>query len=131
MSIALSYIFTPHFFRYTKTIGVFLFVLITISSFAQKQTPEELRLQEQQKKARLYQLLDSGVYFMNHGKYDAADQKFIYVLNNIRSVPSDLTFYFGKNSFLHRFCRQSPYVEGPPRNYGSVHWCGKGWQNPY
>ena len=94
-SVTLNYI-VKNLFRYTKPFAVLLFTLITSAAFAQKLTPEELRQQEQQKKAMLYQLLDSGVYYMNHGKYDVADKKFIYVLNNIRSVPSDLTFYFGK-----------------------------------
>ncbi len=51
--------------------------------------------------------LDSGIYYMEQGAYVLADEKFRYALNNLRSVPSDLTFYFGKNSFhLHQF-RQS------------------------
>ena len=105
-SVTLNYI-VKNLFRYTKPFAVLLFTLITSAAFAQKLTPEELRQQEQQKKAMLYQLLDSGVYYMNHGKYDVADKKFIYVLNNIRSVPSDLTFYFGKNSFLQGKYKQS------------------------
>ena len=93
--------------RSLKAIMVIFLALAASSAFAQKLTPEEMRQQEQQKKARLYQLLDSGVYYMNHGQYDVADKKFVYVLNNIRSVPSDLTFYFGKNSFLQGKYQQS------------------------
>ncbi|HEY8934162.1 MAG TPA: hypothetical protein VIM65_03045, partial [Cyclobacteriaceae bacterium] len=51
--------------------------------------------------------LDSGVLLMDYGKYQLADQKFLYVLNNIRSVPSDLTFYFGKNSLYLGKYKQS------------------------
>lgn len=99
--------FYTHCHRPLKAAMIILLALTASSAFAQKATPEEMRLQEQQKRARLYQLLDSGVYYMNHGKYDIADKKFVYVLNNIRSVPSDLTFYFGKNSFLQGKYQQS------------------------
>jgi hypothetical protein len=51
------------------------------------------------KKTALLRELDSGVYFMDIGNYVRADEKFLYVLDNVRSVPSDLTFFFGKNSF--------------------------------
>lgn len=54
---------------------------------------------EQVKKTALLRELDSGVYLMDIGKYALADKKFQYVLDNVRSVPSDLTFFFGKNSF--------------------------------
>lgn len=74
---------------------------------AQNQTLEYLRAQEQQKKAQLLRQLDSGVYYMETGKYQLADAKFLYVLNNIKSVPSDLTFYFGKNSLLLGKYKQS------------------------
>lgn len=60
----------------------------------------EYRLQaEQVKKTALLRELDSGVYFMDLGNFARADEKFQYVLENIKSVPSDLTFFFGKNSF--------------------------------
>jgi ssDNA-binding Zn-finger/Zn-ribbon topoisomerase 1 len=83
-----------------KYLIVLLIALNVISVFGQNQTQEYLRAQEQLKKTQLLQQLDSGVYYLEIGKYKVADTKFLYVLNNIRSVPSDLTFYFGKNSFL-------------------------------
>lgn len=64
------------------------------------QSVEEYRLlQEQRKRAELMRTLDSAIMMMDEGNYLAAEEKMLYVLNNIRSVPSDLTFYFGKNSF--------------------------------
>lgn len=60
---------------------------------------EYRRQQEQRKKAAILQELDSGVLLMDNEQYVLADEKFRYVLENIRSVPSDLTFYFGKNSY--------------------------------
>jgi hypothetical protein len=83
-----------------KSLALVFFSLNAICVVGQTQTQEYLRAQEQLKKTQLLQQLDSGVYYMETGKYNIADAKFLYVLNNIRSVPSDLTFYFGKNSFL-------------------------------
>lgn len=84
-----------------------LFVFNSVLLYSQNQTQEYLRSQEQLKKAQLMRQLDSGVYYMEVGRYAIADKKFLYVLNNIRSVPSDLTFYFGKNSFYLNQYKQS------------------------
>ncbi|MBL0744825.1 hypothetical protein [Chryseolinea lacunae] len=68
---------------------------------------EYILQQEQLKKTMLLRQLDSGVYYMDNGNYITADAKFQYVLDNIKSVPSDLTFYFGKNSFYMGKYKQS------------------------
>jgi len=75
---------------------------------AQQTKVDDYRLQQEQlKKTALLRELDSGVYYMDLEQYEKADSKFQYVLENVRSVPSDLTFFFGKNSyFLHKY-RQS------------------------
>jgi hypothetical protein len=44
---------------------------------------------------------------MDNGEYLAAEEKFIHVLSNLKSVPSDLTYYFGKNSFHLKKFKQS------------------------
>ena len=73
----------------------------------QNKVDEYLMQQEQLKKTAVLRELDSGVYYMDVAEYVKADQKFQYVLENVRSVPSDLTFFFGKNSYyLHKY-RQS------------------------
>jgi hypothetical protein len=77
------------------------------TSFAQSKVDEYLMQQEQLKKTQLLRELDSGVYFMDDGDYVAADVKFQYVLDHIKSVPSDLTFFFGKNSFFLGKYKQS------------------------
>jgi hypothetical protein len=66
---------------------------------------EEYRIQlEQQKRIALLRVIDSAVVLMDEEKYEAAEQRLIYVINNIKSIPSDLTFYFGKNSlYLNKF----------------------------
>lgn len=79
-----------------------------MSALAQDQrTLEYLRQEEQRKRAETLRQLDSGVYLMGNGEYALADEKFKYVLRNVKSVPSDLTFYFGKNSYFLGQYKQS------------------------
>jgi tetratricopeptide (TPR) repeat protein len=88
-------------------------IIILLSSvFAnaqdEKTRAEEYRQQQEQlKKTAVLKELDSGVYYMDQGLYEAADEKFRYVLSNVKSVPSDLTFYFGKNSYYLGKYKQS------------------------
>lgn len=63
--------------------------------------------QEQFKKSQVLREMDSAIYLMENSNYARADEKFKYVLSNIKSVPSDLTFHFGKNSFLLGKYKQS------------------------
>jgi tetratricopeptide (TPR) repeat protein len=55
--------------------------------------------QEQYKKSLLLREYDSALLLMDEQKYVQADEKFRYVLGNIKSVPSDLTYHFGTNSY--------------------------------
>lgn len=92
--------------------GNILFILTiclyAIPGAAQDQrTLEYLQEEEQRKRTEMLRQLDSGIYYMDHEQYALADQKFKYVLQNIRSVPSDLTFFFGKNSFFLNQYKQS------------------------
>ena len=72
-----------------------------------ERTLEYLQQEEQRKRSEVLRQLDSGVYLMEHEQYARADEKFKHVLQNVKSVPSDLTFYFGKNSFLLGQFKQS------------------------
>ena len=87
----------------------FLFlVAITLQLSAQDDKAQEyLRQEEQRRKAAVMRELDSGIYFMDIGKYMLADKKFRDVLSNVKSVPSDLTFFFGKNSYHLQQYKQS------------------------
>jgi tetratricopeptide (TPR) repeat protein len=94
--------------------NLFIGMLLLASWHCHAQQPqdrtaaEQYRLdQEQRKKAMLMQTMDSAVVLMEQGDYAAADKKFMHVLNNIKSVPSDLTYYFGKNSFFMNKYKQS------------------------
>ena len=81
------------------------FFLITVSLSAFAQEPNEI--QEQKRKTEMLREMDAGVALMENGQYAEADQKFRFVLQNIRAVPSDLTYYFGKNSFYLEDYKQS------------------------
>jgi hypothetical protein len=93
--------------------GLSILLLITCSLYANisvaqdERTLDYLRQEEQRKRAETLRQLDSGVYLMDHGLYERADEKLRYVLQNITSVPSDLTFYFGKNSYFLSEYKQS------------------------
>jgi tetratricopeptide (TPR) repeat protein len=88
----------------------FTLVALSLSSnvvIAQQKPEDYLRQQEQIKRMLLTKEMDSGVYYMNMGKYELADSKFKYVLASIKGVPSDLAYYFGKNSYLRGQYKQS------------------------
>jgi hypothetical protein len=81
---------------------IFIAILFSVGhqTVAQRTRVDDFKMQqEQMRKTELLRQLDSGVYLMDIGEHVTADAKFRYVLENIKSVPSDLTFYFGKNSF--------------------------------
>lgn len=87
---------------------IFTTFILAFPPLLSAQSAEEYRLlMEQRRRAELLRTLDSAVTLMEDGKYEAAEARMLYVLNNIRSVPSDLTFYFGKNSFYLKKYKQS------------------------
>ncbi|HEX5168280.1 MAG TPA: hypothetical protein VFW11_03850 [Cyclobacteriaceae bacterium] len=85
-----------------------ILVLASTGIILAQQTREEyLREQEQFKRMQLTQQLDSGVYYMEVGEHLRADEKFKNVLANVKAVPSDLAYYFGKNSYFLKQYKQS------------------------
>jgi hypothetical protein len=85
-----------------------LLLVIVTQGYAQRTRVDDYKMQQEQlKKTELLRQLDSGVYLMDTGNYLAADTKFRHVLENIKSVPSDLTFFFGKNSYYLEKYKQS------------------------
>jgi hypothetical protein len=94
--------------KFVYSVVIILFSAGFVPALAQDQkTLEYLRAEEQRKKAELMRQLDSAVFFIDDGQYQAADKKLRFVLENIKSVPSDLTFFFGKNSFYLNQFKQS------------------------
>ena len=62
---------------------------------------------EMRKRAEISMALDEGVELMEQGKYKEADDRFRRVLKNVNVVPTNLTYYFGKNSYYLGKYRQS------------------------
>lgn len=92
-----------------KVVLFFAFSMIAFSAIAQdRELAEQYRLQaEQRKRTMIMQVLDSAVIHIDEGEYALADTKLLYVLHSLKSVPSDLTFYFGKNSYYLERYKQS------------------------
>jgi len=86
---------------------IVLLLFVASANAQQGKVDEYLLQQEQIRRTAILRELDSGVFYMDEGKNAIADQKFKYVLDNIKSVPSDLVFYFGKNSFFQEKYKQS------------------------
>src|SRR6185295_8875045 len=95
-----------------KQLFTAIFFLGCAQIFAQSQYEKdkikELELQRQMDRTRRITMsIDSAVRLSDEGQYEAADAKFKTILKSIRSVPSDLTYHFGKNSFYLGRYRQS------------------------
>lgn len=57
-------------------------------------------MQREAEKQRIISMtVDSAIYLSEQEAYIAADEKFRYVLKSLKSIPSDLTYHFGFNSF--------------------------------
>ena len=87
--------------------------------------PNDFELQQQAAYDRMIgQAMDSAIYFINQENYQRADERLSFVLKNSRSIPSDVVFYFGKNSFyLNKFSQSvdwlNKYIQlkGPTGQY--------------
>jgi hypothetical protein len=90
---------------------LFTFILIVGAAHAQNTEQDRIRELESQKdfqKSRLVNAkLDSAIRYMDLERFEEADVLFRYVLANMKSVTSDVTFYFGKNSYMLQKYKQS------------------------
>jgi len=85
-----------------------MFTCAMAQTEAEKEKIREREIQRQAERQRAVNMkLDSAVALLDHEDYEAADLKFQEVLKLVRSVPSDLTFYFGKNSYYLGKYKQS------------------------
>lgn len=94
----------------TKSLFLTLFLFSSAVLFAQteKEKIQQIEAQRQlDKQRKLTTKLDSAIRLSEEGQYEQADVKFKAVLKEIRSVPTDLTYHFGKNSFLLGKYKQS------------------------
>jgi hypothetical protein len=94
-----------------RIVAMYVFLILATASFAQDAEKEKLRQLEQQREfersRKVRQQMDSGVYYMDHEEFELAESKFMFALNNMKSIPSDLTFFFGKNSYFMGKYKQS------------------------
>lgn len=72
---------------------------LTFGQTEEERVLEQIRDQEQAKNAQLMRLMDQGVDSMTVGNYTAAAQLFKKVIKGTKVIPTDLCFYFGKNSY--------------------------------
>ncbi len=93
-----------------KYIVTFCLYIAWFSTYGQTQEEiiqQELLNREQAKNAEISRTLDHGVEFMESEEYEAADEKFREVLKKSKVVPTNLTFFFGKNSYYLGKYKQS------------------------
>lgn len=90
--------------RLYVVVAVIGMIVGTFNAFGQDTERERIRQMEEEKANQRVrsarQELDSAIALTNIDRYTEADEKYRYVLKNLKSIPSDLTFYFGKNSYL-------------------------------
>lgn len=88
-----------------------LCVLVTSWTFAQSAEQEKIRELELQRQAdrqrAIDRRIDSIATLIDAGQYEQADKIIVGVLQSVRSVPSNLTFYVGKNSYYLAKYKQS------------------------
>lgn len=86
-----------------KCLVFFICIVLPFVGFSQQEEREKIQEMEldrnAQRQREIRQQLDTAIMLMEKEEYLAADEKLNYVLKNIKSVPSDLAYYFGENSF--------------------------------
>ncbi|MFM7858214.1 MAG: hypothetical protein ACKO96_41420 [Flammeovirgaceae bacterium] len=91
-----------------KLILVFWYCGAVAQSEAEKEKLREIETQKQINRQRKVTMsIDSAVRLSEEGRYEEADIRFKKILKTIRSVPTDLTYHFGRNSFFMGNYKQS------------------------
>jgi hypothetical protein len=90
----------------------FVLLLFMLPLLCQAQTEgEKIKSFEAQRQADLRRSMDvqidSAVWLTDHERYEEADAKFKTILGQLRSIPSDLVYHFGRNSFYIERYKQS------------------------
>jgi len=94
--------------RQTVSLLFFFVSLAASGQVSEQEKLRELEIQRQADKQRVIdRQIDSIAQLIDAGEYQAADKKILSVLKTVKSVPSDLTFYLGKNSFFLGKYKQS------------------------
>ena len=86
-------------------------MLSPIQLKSQDSEREKIKLMEMQREAekqrQISMQIDSAIYLSEQEHYEEADKKFRAALKGSKSIPSDLTYHFGKNSFYLGKYKQS------------------------
>jgi len=94
-----------------RVVLVLLAVVFTSTVRAQVDEREKLReleIQRQADKQRVIdRQIDSVALLIDTEQYEAADKKIMSILRTVKSVPSDVTFYLGINSYYLTKYKQS------------------------
>jgi len=94
--------------RWSITGVFFFFCFIAIAQVNEQEKLRELEIQRQADKQRVIdRQIDSIAQLIDTEQYEAAEKKILSVLKNVKSVPSDVTFYLGKNSYYLSKYKQS------------------------
>lgn len=90
---------------------IVVFLISSGSAFSQDREKEKIQELEQLNSVRQQQqaraVIDSAVNYMQAGDYLNADRLFLQALKSVKSVPSELAYFFGENSFQLKKYRQS------------------------
>lgn len=91
-----------------KFILLLIFTLCSLTGYSQISQQEKIRqdqqYQRQRQNSEIMNMMEQGVDLMEQNNYKAAEQKFKQVLQSAKVIPSDLCYFFGKNSFyLNKF----------------------------
>lgn len=59
------------------------------------------------RESEILRRMDKGKDLMNTGRYDSAQVEFLFVLENMEKLPSEMAYFFGRNSFHTEKYKQS------------------------
>jgi hypothetical protein len=103
--------FETTIYRVKMKWGILLTILLASANVFAQTEQEKLRDVELQRQANrqrnIERQIDSVAQLIDKQQYAVADAKIVSILKTVRSVPSDLTFFFGKNSFYLAKYKQS------------------------
>jgi hypothetical protein len=94
--------------RWAVSLMLLFFSITAWAQVNEQEKLKELEIQRQADKQRaIDRQIDSVAQLIDAGEYEAAEKKILRILKTVKSVPSDLTFYLGKNSFYLGKYKQS------------------------
>ena len=97
-----------------RLLAILSFCIISVNLQAQteqEKIQQDIAQRQAQYKAALDRMIETGAEYMDAGDYEAADKIFRDVLRQAEVVPTEMTFYFGKNSFyLEKFEQSTDWL---------------------